>query len=83
MRLLWGGRKGKDNDRKWIILKHNASVHKDSITKCSASYWIGEQGNRERVGNTEGWGVNLIKVIYIYTCVKCQGESPLNNPYIL
>jgi hypothetical protein len=30
-----GGSKGKENFRKWVILKYIASVYEDDITKCT------------------------------------------------
>jgi hypothetical protein len=46
----------------------HASVCEDGVVQCTACWWvIGDRG--ERVSN-------LIKT---YTCMKYQGETPLNS----
>jgi hypothetical protein len=39
-RPLWGGERGKENDRVWIIWKYLASVYENSIMKHTENWWI-------------------------------------------
>jgi hypothetical protein len=76
LRELQRGRRRKENDREWVILKCIASVYEDSIMKLTEDCWtIGEQGHRESISNSE---VNLIKVQYMHvwdTTVKLPEQS--------
>jgi hypothetical protein len=35
-----GGRRGKESNWEWTVLKYTASVCEDDITKCTESFWI-------------------------------------------
>jgi hypothetical protein len=61
---LGGARKGKENDREWIIPRHIASVHDDGTRKCPESYWTIGVGVTRKKSDKE---VSLVKVQYMHS----------------